>query len=67
MPENELEKRVAALEWQFAEILKLIRPKTTKAGWRTVVGLFADDPDIEELHYEVRRVREEDRAATRDS
>jgi hypothetical protein len=56
-----LEERVADLEDRYAELLKLVqsRPKTT--GWRSVVGLFANDPD---LHEETRRIRNEDRAAT---
>jgi hypothetical protein len=29
------------------------------------VGMFADDPEIAELHRETQRLRDEDRAATR--
>jgi hypothetical protein len=36
-----------------------------KGARRRVVGMFADDPEIEELHREIQRIREEDRQATR--
>ena len=61
-----LEQRVAALETQYAELLTLVQHKPAKNAWREVVGMFADDPRIEELHKETQRIRAEDRAATRD-
>jgi len=61
-----LEERVAVLESQYAQLLKLVRNKPDREAWRKVVGMFADDPQIGDLHAETRRIREEDRAATRD-
>ena len=61
-----LEQRVAALEVQYAELLGIIQVQPAKNAWRKVVGMFADDPQIEELHKETLRIREEDRAAARD-
>jgi len=61
-----LEQRVAALEVQYAEVLEIIQDQPAKNAWRKVVGMFADDPQIEELHKETLRIREEDRAAARD-
>jgi hypothetical protein len=61
-----LEERVAELEIQYAELSKLLRPQPTPDAWRSVVGMFADDPEIVQLHREIRRIREEDRQATRD-
>jgi hypothetical protein len=55
-----------ALEAQSAGLLELVRDKPAKDAWRKVVGMFADDPQIEELHRETQRIRELDRAATRD-
>ena len=60
-----IEERVEALETQFAEVLQVIRGRPPRDAWRKVVGLFAEDPQIEALHQEVARIREEDRAATR--
>ena len=61
-----LEQRVEALETQYAELSEVIRGKPAKNAWRKVVGMFADDPKIEEPHQETHRIREEDRNATRD-
>jgi hypothetical protein len=60
-----LEDRVAALESRFADLLRLIHERPPQGAWRTVVGMFADDPQIQELHRETARLREEDRNATR--
>ncbi len=61
-----LEQRVEALEAQYAELLAVVCDKPSKDAWRKVVGMFADDPQIEELHKETQRIREEDRTAARD-
>lgn len=66
MSAGSLEQRVEALETQYAEILELVRDKPPKNAWRKVVGMFADDPQIEVLHKETQRIREDDRTATRD-
>ena len=60
-----LEQRVAALETQYAQLLEIVRGKPTKDAWRKVVGMFADDPEIADLHKETERLRAEDRTATR--
>jgi len=61
-----LQQRVEALETQYAELLEVVSDKPQKDAWRKVVGMFADDPRIGELHKETQRIREEDRVATRD-
>ena len=66
MSTADLEQRVEALESQFAELLKIVQPKPAQDAWRQVVGMFADDPQIELLHKETQRIREEDRSSTRD-
>lgn len=60
-----LEDRVAALESQYAELLRMVQGQPPKNAWRKVVGMFADDAEIESLHRETRRIREEDRMAAR--
>ena len=62
-----LEQRVAALETQYAQLVKMVRDTPDRNAWRKVVGMFADDPQIAELHRETQRIREADRAATRDT
>jgi hypothetical protein len=60
-----LEDRVAALESRYAALLMMVQGRPPKDAWRQVVGMFADDPQIEELHRETHRIREEDRMAAR--
>lgn len=59
-----LENRVAALEVQYAELARLVHDQPPRDAWRSVVGIFADDPQIEDLHREVLRIREQDRIST---
>lgn len=58
-----LETRVEALEQRYAELLRLVQTPPALGDWKSVLGIFKDDPNIDEFHREVRRVREEDRAA----
>jgi hypothetical protein len=66
MSEPSLEERLAALESRVAalENATLGRPPSRDA-WKSVIGMFADDPEIELIHAEARRIREEDRAKAR--
>jgi hypothetical protein len=59
----DLEGRVSALELRYAELLKLLQDKPAAGAWRKVVGLFANDANIDELHRETQRIRQEDRLA----
>jgi hypothetical protein len=61
-----LEQRVSELERQLAELRSLIEHRPGRDAWKSVVGMFADDPGIEEIHRETRRIREEDRRAARE-
>jgi hypothetical protein len=66
MSTTSLEKRVADLETRYAQLLQLVQARPSQNDWRSVVGLFADDPLIDQLHADARRIRDEDRAATSD-
>jgi hypothetical protein len=65
MATTALEDRVAALELRYTELLKMLRGSPPKGAWRSVVGMFADDPHIEGLHRAIQRIRDEDREITR--
>ena len=67
MSTADIEQRVAALETQYAQLLEAIRRTPSSGTWRSVVGMFADDPHIADLHRETQRIREEDRAESRDA
>ncbi len=58
-----LEARVAELENRYAELFRLVQSQPAPGGWRSVLGILADDPDIEEFQRDVQRIRDEDRAA----
>ena len=66
MTQSTLEQRVQALESQYAQLAELVQQQPRRDSWRSVVGMFANDPQIEELHEQARKVREEDRQLTRD-
>jgi len=65
MAQPTLEKRVAALEQQVAElkeaVIKGLRPK----DWRRSIGMFTDDPGMQEVFQEAMKIREADRARAR--
>jgi hypothetical protein len=69
MSQQTLEDRVAALEHQMEELTRRLIPGEKlppKKDWRSVVGMFADDPIMKEIIEEGRKIRELDRELTRD-
>ena len=66
MSTADIEHRVEALESKYAQLEKLVQQQPSRSAWRDVVGMFADDPDIEALHQETARIREQDRTSASD-
>ncbi len=66
MSTADIEHRVEALETKYARLEKLVQQHPSRGAWRDVVGMFADDPQIESLHQEAARIREQDRTSSRD-
>ncbi len=60
-PAATLEERVAALEATMAQLLSRSDATVAKKDWRSVLGMFADDPVMHEIDEEGRRIREADR------
>ncbi len=58
-----LEKRVESLEAQVAE-LRAARANAPK-DWRRTIGVFTDDPGMQEILKEAMRLRESDRKKAR--
>ena len=56
-----LEDRVAALEQAVAQLMSHSRSTEKKTDWRSVCGMFVDDPAMEEIDEEGHRIREADR------
>lgn len=67
MSEQTLEERVATLEQQVARLSDLLRPgaEPGRDDWKSVVGMFANDPIMKEIDEEVRKIRERDRERAR--
>jgi len=66
MSAADIEHRVEVLEMRYAELEKRLQQQPARGAWRDVVGMFADDPQIEALHQEAARIREQDRISSRD-
>jgi len=64
MAENMLEKRVAALEHEVAD-LRVTLAGLPKKDWRQTIGMFTDNPGMLELFEEALKIRAEDRRRTR--
>ena len=67
MSQQTLEERVAALEIEVARISGQLRPfgEAGRDDWKSVVGLFANDPIMKEIDEEARKIREADRRRAR--
>jgi hypothetical protein len=60
-PSTTLEERVAALEETIVQLLSQSDLVVIKNDWRSTLGMFADDPIMQEIDEEGRRIREADR------
>ncbi|HYV34128.1 MAG TPA: hypothetical protein VE988_00405 [Gemmataceae bacterium] len=65
MAELSLEKRLAAVEMQVANILAQEKNGAAKKDWRRTIGMFTNDPQMRELFAEAQRIREADRKKAR--
>ena len=64
MPPLSLEERVAVLEQELSE-LKSRRGNGREKDWRRTIGLFTDNPQMQELFAEAMKLREADRRKAR--
>lgn len=55
-----LEERVAALEETVAQLLSQCDSAVAEKDWRSTLGMFADDPIMQEIDEEGRRIREDE-------
>jgi hypothetical protein len=65
MTSPSLEERVTALEETVAQLLSPSASGHTKPDWRSTLGMFANDPVMQEIDEEGRRIREADRQKAR--
>ena len=60
-----LEERVAVLEQTVAQLVSQSSSAEAKPDWRSTLRMFADDPVMQEIDEEGRRIREADRRQAR--
>ena len=65
MPQLSLEQRVAALERQVTQLKTQHANGSRKKDWRKTVGMFTDNPGMQELFADAMKIREEDRKKAR--
>jgi hypothetical protein len=65
MAATSLEKRVAQLESQMAEMKAVLRRLEGPKDWRSTVGMFANDEGMRQIFDEAIKIREADRAKAR--
>jgi hypothetical protein len=65
MADLSLVQRVAALERQMANIMAQQANGSRKKDWRRTVGMFTDDPGMQELFAEAQKIRQADRKKAR--
>lgn len=61
MPQITLEERVSVLEKELADLKQASHPGPTAKNWRKTVGMFDDDPGIEQVHRLGQEYRQRDR------
>lgn len=65
MAQSTLEKRVAALEKQLAELQAAVNRKLRPKDWRRTIGMFAGDEVMKQIDEEARKIRDADRQRVR--
>jgi hypothetical protein len=60
-----LETRVAALEREVAELKAALANGSRQKDWRGTIGMFTDDPGMQEIFKEAMKIREADRKRAR--
>ena len=64
MPHLTIEKRVAALEQQVAELKAAVADGRRPKDWRRTIGMFANDEIMKQIDAEGREIREAERRRT---
>jgi hypothetical protein len=65
MPTRSLEERVGVLERDLAALKASVANGSPRKDWRRTVGMFTDDPQMQQLFEEAMKLREADRARAR--
>ncbi len=65
MNNQSLQERVAMLEKQMASLLAQPTNLEKQKDWRRTVGIFTNDPDMQELFADAQKIREADRQKAR--
>lgn len=55
------EERLEALEKAVAQLAERSQPALEGEGWRSTIGMFANDPVVKKIQEEGRKIREAER------
>jgi hypothetical protein len=65
MSQTELKKRLEIVEKKVEELEATLRNGGRKKDWRRTIGMFTDDPGMQELFDDAMKLREADRERAR--
>ncbi|MBM4069544.1 MAG: hypothetical protein FJ271_11430 [Planctomycetes bacterium] len=65
MPQPTVEQRLAKLEEQVQQLESERANGSRRPDWRRTIGIFTDDPSMQQLFSEAMRIREADRKKAR--
>ncbi len=65
MPPLSLEERMATLEQEVADLKAQRSQEPGKKDWRRTVGIFTDNPGVQEVFADAIKLREADRKRAR--
>jgi hypothetical protein len=65
MAKQRLEERVAALEREVAALKAIVADGTRHKDWRRTIGMFTDDPGLQQVFEKAMKLREAERARAR--
>ncbi len=65
MSQSELEKRLATLEIQMAELRAAVEKNQPSKNWQKTIGMFTGDEVMKRIDRAAKKYREADRAKAR--
>jgi hypothetical protein len=65
MTKRTIEQRLEALEVQVAQLQAAVRNGARVKDWRRTIGMFTDDPGMQDIFKQAMKIREADRSKAR--
>ena len=61
MAQQTIEDRVSAIEKTLAQLISQMGSPAKEKGWRSTIGMFADDPVMRQIQEEGQKIRKAER------